>query len=126
MVIGCVKEIKKYESRVGLTPSSVKEYTLAGNTVLIETKAGEMSGFTDADYVASGAKIVLEAKDVWNQVDMMVKVKEPLEPEYGFFRSGLILYTYLHLAADEVLTKALLKAKVKGVADAFGIECYHL
>ena len=116
MVIGCVKEIKKYESRVGLTPSSVKEYTLAGNTVLVETKAGELSGFTDADYVASGAKIVLEAKDVWNQVDMMVKVKEPLEPEYGFFRSGLILYTYLHLAADEVLTKALLKAKVKGVA----------
>jgi alanine dehydrogenase len=116
MVIGCVKEIKKYESRVGLTPSSVKEYTLAGHPVLIETKAGELSGFSDADYVNAGATIVLETKDVWAKVDMMVKVKEPLEPEYGFFRAGLILYTYLHLAADEVLTKALLKGKVKGVA----------
>jgi len=116
LVIGCVKEIKKYESRVGLTPSAVKEYVLGGHKVLIETKAGEMSGFIDGDYEKAGATIVKEAKVVWEKSDMIVKVKEPLEPEYGFFRPGLILYTYLHLAADEPLTKALLASKVKGVA----------
>jgi len=116
MIIGSVKEIKKYESRVGLTPSAVKEYINAGQQVLIETRAGEMSGFSDADYENAGAKIVAEASKVWEQSDMIVKVKEPLEPEYKYFRPGLILYTYLHLAADQVLTEALLKGKVKGVA----------
>jgi len=116
MVIGCVKEIKKYESRVGLTPSAVKEYINAGHKVLIETKAGEFSGFNDADYEKAGASIINNAKDVWENSNMIVKVKEPLEPEYKFFREGLILYTYLHLAADETLTKALLESKVKSVA----------
>ena len=116
MVIGCVKEIKKYESRVGLTPSAVKEYVNAGHKVLIETKAGESSGFLDADYIKAGALIIDNAKDVWNQSDMIVKVKEPLEPEYQYFRENLILYTYLHLAADEPLTKALIESKVKSVA----------
>ena len=116
MVIGCVKEIKKYESRVGLTPSAVKEYVNAGHKVLIETKAGESSGFLDADYIKAGALIIDNAKDVWNQSDMIVKVKEPLEPEYKYFRENLILYTYLHLAADETLTNALIESKVKSVA----------
>ncbi len=116
MNVGCVKEIKKLESRVGLTPSAAREYVNAGHRVLIETNAGAMSGFSDADYVNAGAVIVETAEKVWSGSDMIVKVKEPLEPEYKFFRNGLILYTYLHLAADEVLTKALLHAKVKGVA----------
>lgn len=116
MVIGCVKEIKKYESRVGLTPSAVKEYVNAGNKVLIETKAGELSGFCDNDYLNAGATIIDNAKEVWTKSDMIVKVKEPLEPEYQYFREGLILYTYLHLAADEALTKALIASKVKSVA----------
>ena len=116
MVIGCVKEIKKYESRVGLTPSAVKEYINAGHKVLIETKAGEFSGFNDADYEKSGASIIDNAKDVWESSHMIVKVKEPLQPEYQYFREGLILYTYLHLAADEPLTKALIESKVKSVA----------
>jgi alanine dehydrogenase len=116
MVIGSVKEIKKYESRVGLTPSAVKEYVNAGHKVLIETKAGMMSGFMDDDYEKAGATIVKEAQTVWDKSDMIVKVKEPLEPEYRFFRPGLILYTYLHLAADEPLTKQLIEKKVKSVA----------
>ncbi len=116
MNVGCVKEIKKLESRVGLTPSAAREYVSAGHRVLIETNAGTMSGFSDADYVKAGAVIVETADKVWAGSDMIVKVKEPLAPEYKFFRAGLILYTYLHLAADEELTMALLHAKVKGVA----------
>ncbi|HAQ57138.1 MAG TPA: alanine dehydrogenase [Acholeplasmatales bacterium] len=116
MNVGCVKEIKKLESRVGLTPSAVREYVNAGHRVLIETNAGAMSGFPDADYQKAGAVILEKAEQVWSQADMIVKVKEPLAPEYKFFRDGLILYTYLHLAANEELTKELLKTKVKGVA----------
>jgi len=116
MVVGCVKEIKKFEGRVGLTPSAAREYVNAGHKVLIETNAGVMSGFSDGDYSKAGAEIVEKAEQVWKRSDMMVKVKEPLEAEFGFFREGLIIYTYLHLAADEKLTKALLASKVKGVA----------
>ncbi|MFH0992780.1 MAG: alanine dehydrogenase [bacterium] len=116
MNVGCVKEIKKLESRVGLTPSAAREYASAGHRVLIETNAGAMSGFSDADYVNAGAVIVETAEKVWCGSDMIVKVKEPLASEYKFFRDGLILYTYLHLAANEELTTALLQTKVKGVA----------
>jgi len=116
MIIGCVKEIKKLEYRVGLTPSSVKEYVNHGHKVYIETNAGLNSGFPDSDYQNAGAEILEKAVDVWNKSDMIVKVKEPLESEYKYFREGLILYTYLHLAADEALTNALLASKVKGVA----------
>ncbi|MCF7924854.1 MAG: alanine dehydrogenase [Candidatus Izimaplasma sp.] len=116
MKVGCVKEIKKLESRVGLTPSSVKEYVNHGHIVYIETTAGINSGFTDKEYLNAGANIIEKAKDVWDKSDMIVKVKEPLEPEYKFFREGLIIYTYLHLAADEKLTKELMKKKVKAIA----------
>lgn len=116
MKIGTVKEIKKYEFRVGLTPSNVKSYVDAGHEVYVETGAGEGSGFGDEQYLANGAQIVKTAKEVWDTVDMMVKVKEPLEAEYPLFRKGLILYTYLHLAADKQQTKALLAAGVKGIA----------
>ena len=116
MKVGCVKEIKNNEFRVGLTPDNVKAYTAAGHEVLIECGAGEGSGFSDEDYKKAGAVMKEHAADVWNDCEMMVKVKEPLPSEYPLFHEGLILYTYLHLAPDPEQTEALIKAKVKGVA----------
>jgi alanine dehydrogenase len=116
MNIGCVKEIKKLEFRVGLTPGSVNEYVRHGHKVFIETNAGLNSGFPDEEYVKVGAQILQTAKEVWEKSDMIVKVKEPLADEYQYFREGLVLYTYLHLAADQALTDALLAKKVKAVA----------
>lgn len=116
MKIGCVKEIKNNEFRVGMTPDNVRAYVLAGHEVYIEKGAGIGSGFTDAEYVDAGASMVDSAQDIWSSVDMMIKVKEPLEEEYAYFREGLILYTYLHLAADEKQMDALLNGKVKAVA----------
>ncbi len=116
MKIGCVKEIKNNEFRVGLTPDNVKSYTAAGHTVLIEKGAGEGSGFADEEYAAAGAELIADAKEVWKAVDMMVKVKEPLPEEYPLFREGLILYTYFHLAADREQMDALLDAKVISAA----------
>ena len=116
MKIGCVKEIKNNEFRVGMTPDNVRAYVSAGHEVYIEKGAGIGSGFTDAEYVEAGAAMVDGAKDIWSTVDMMIKVKEPLEEEYAYFREGMILYTYLHLAADEKQMDALLKGKVKAVA----------
>ncbi|PKK95511.1 MAG: alanine dehydrogenase [Tenericutes bacterium HGW-Tenericutes-5] len=116
MNIGCVKEIKKLEFRVGLTPGSVNEYVRHGHKVYIETNAGLNSGFPDEEYVKVGAQILQTAKEVWEKSDMIVKVKEPLADEYQYFREGLVLYTYLHLAADQALTDALLAKKVKAVA----------
>lgn len=116
MRVACVKEIKNNEFRVGLTPDNVKAYVNAGHEVYIENGAGEGSGFADEEYVAAGAKMLATAKECWDIAEMMVKVKEPLESEYELFHEGLILYTYLHLAADEPQTKALMEAKVAGVA----------
>ncbi|MEG2146686.1 MAG: alanine dehydrogenase [Lachnospiraceae bacterium] len=116
MRVGCVKEIKNNEFRVGMTPDNVKSYVNAGHEVWIEKDAGVGSGFTTDEYIAAGAKIVASAKEVWDGVEMMIKVKEPLESEYELFHDGLILYTYLHLAAEKALTDALLKSGVKSVA----------
>ncbi len=116
MKIGCVKEIKNNEFRVGLTPDNVKAYVAAGHHVYMEKGAGIGSGFSDNEYVDAGASLIDNAADVWHLVDMMVKVKEPLESEYSLFHDGLILYTYLHLAADKQQMDALLKGKVKAVA----------
>ena len=116
MKIGCVKEIKNNEYRVGLTPDNVKAYVAAGHHVYMEKGAGIGSGFTDNEYVDAGASLIDNAADVWHLVDMMVKVKEPLEEEYPLFHDGLILYTYLHLAADKEQMDALLQGKVKAVA----------
>ena len=116
MKVGCVKEIKNNEFRVGMTPDNVKSYVNAGHDVYIEKGAGEGSGFLDAEYVEAGAKMIDTAKEVWDTVEMMIKVKEPLPEEYPLFHEGLILYTYLHLAADKPQTDALLNSKVKGVA----------
>ena len=116
MIVGTVKEIKKYEFRVGLTPSSVKEYVFNGHEVFVEKDAGLGSGYSNADYEKAGAKILDKAAQVWKSCDMIVKVKELLEEEFGFLRPDLILYTYLHLAANEALTRALLEQNVKAVA----------
>ena len=116
MKIGCVKEIKNNEFRVGITPDNVKSYTNEGHVVYIEKGAGEGSCFTDEEYKEAGAVLIDTAKEVWDTCEMMIKVKEPLEEEYKYFHKDLILYTYLHLAADRPLTDAMLKAGVKGVA----------
>ncbi len=116
MKIGCVKEIKNNEFRVGMTPSAVANYVAAGHQVLVEQSAGLGSGFPDSEYVTAGATMIPSAAEVWNTVEMIIKVKEPLEPEYQYFRPDLILYTYLHLAADKPLTDAMVKSGVKGVA----------
>lgn len=115
MKIGLPKEIKNNEFRVGLTPNAVSEYVQNGHTVLVETGAGIGAGFTDEEYVAAGAAIVADAAEAW-AAEMVVKVKEPIECEYKYFRKGLVLYTYLHLAADAPLTKALMDAEVTAIA----------
>lgn len=116
MIIGLPKEIKNNEFRVGLTPANVSDYVHAGHRVLVEQGAGLGSGFTDQEYIDAGAQILTSAAEVWAQAEMIVKVKEPVASEYGYFREGMILYTYLHLADNEPLTKVLLEKKVKAVA----------
>ena len=116
MTIGVVKEIKNNEFRVGLTPDAVSAFVQAGHPVLVEKGAGLGSGFPDEEYVQAGATLEDTAEAVWNKSGMIVKVKEPIECEYRFFRKDLILYTYLHLAADAPLTKALMESGVKAIA----------
>lgn len=114
MLIGIPKEIKNQEERVGATPSMVASLISGGHDVIVEHDAGVGSGFTDDEYTAVGAKIG-SVDEAW-QAEMVIKVKEPLEAEYHFFRPGMIIYTYLHLAADPKLTAAMLEKKVIGVA----------
>ena len=116
MIVGCVKEIKNNEFRVGLTPDNVKAYVQAGHRVLMEKGAGIGSGFTDAEYLAAGAEMRETPAEVWKEAAMIVKVKEPLEAEYDLMQKDQILFTYLHLAADKPQTDALLEKGVKGVA----------
>src|SRR5467141_3051387 len=116
MIIGCPKEIKTREYRVGLVPGGAAALTGRGHQVLIEKGAGLGSGIPDAAYEAAGAKIVEKAADVWSRGEMIVKVKEPVASEYGLMREGQTVYTYFHLAADKPLTKALLERKVTAVA----------
>ncbi len=115
MKIGIPKEIKNNENRVGLSPSGVHALVEEGHTVLVETTAGAGSYFENIDYKEAGAKIISEQSNVWD-VDMVIKVKEPLESEYQFFKEGLILFTYLHLANEEKLTQALVDKKVVAIA----------
>ncbi|WP_250229336.1 alanine dehydrogenase [Anaeropeptidivorans aminofermentans] len=116
MKIGCVKEIKKHEYRIGMTPDNVKAYVNRNHEVFIEKDGGLGSGFTNEQYAEAGAVILDTAAEVWAKSDMIIKVKEPLAEEYPLMREGQILYTYLHLAASEELTDACLKSGVKGVA----------
>ena len=116
MRVGCPKEIKNHEYRVGLTPGAVREYVAHGHEVLIETKAGAGIGADDAAYAAAGAKIVGSARDIFEKSDMVVKVKEPQPNEWVQLRDGQVLYTYLHLAPDPEQTKGLLASGVTAVA----------
>ncbi|WP_019536686.1 alanine dehydrogenase [Paenibacillus ginsengihumi] len=116
MIIGVPKELKNNENRVAITPGGTAMLTAEGHTVLIETGAGAGSGFSDEEYGKEGAIIVPEAAEVWSRSEMVMKVKEPLPEEYGYFRDGLILFTYLHLAAEPRLTEALVQSKVTSIA----------
>lgn len=115
MIIGTTKELKNHEYRVGLTPDNVADYIRHGHTVLIETGAGEGAGFSDDEYVKRGGIVCSTAKEVWDKSEMIVKVKEPEECEYELMHEGLILFTYLHLAANPELTKVLLEKKIKAI-----------
>lgn len=114
MKIGIPKEIKNNENRVAISPAGVYSLTEGGHEVLVEASAGKTAGFTDAEFEESGAKIVNNADDVW-AADMVIKVKEPLPEEYGYFREGLIIFTYLHLAAAKELTEKLMETGVTAI-----------
>jgi alanine dehydrogenase len=116
MIIGVPKEIKDHETRVGLVPSGVMALREAGHEVLVETHAGEGSSITDGEYLQAGGAIVQTAAEVWSKAELVVKVKEPQAAECGYFRPGLILFTYLHLAPLPELTDKLVASRVNGVA----------
>jgi len=116
VIVGLPKEIKDNEYRVGLTPAGVRALKDAGHEVLVEKSAGEGSGFEDSLYQRAGGRIVDSAEDVWTTAELIVKVKEPIAPEYPRMREGQLLFTYLHLAPDTELTKQLLERKVTGIA----------
>jgi len=113
--IGVPKEIKTDEYRVALTPAGARELVQRGHEVLVETTAGDGSAFADAQYERAGARIV-SVDDAWGQSDLLLKVKEPIDPEYSRLREGLVLFTYLHIAADEPLTRALADSGIAAVA----------
>lgn len=115
MEIGVPKEIKDREFRVGLSPTSVRVCKEQGHSVFVETGAGTGAGFTDADYIQAGAKIVAHAGAAWNR-ELVIKVKEPLIDEYPLIQKGQLLFTYLHLAADRGLTEHLIQSGVHAIA----------
>ena len=116
MKIGTVRERKQHEYRVGITPDHAEVYVKAGHQVFVETGAGVGSGFPDKEYIEAGATILPTIEDVYQTVDMLVKVKEPLPEEYPLLKKDLILYTYLHLAADKPQANAIAEKGVKAVA----------
>jgi alanine dehydrogenase len=116
MYIGIPKEIKDNEYRVALPPGGVGELVRHGHHVMVETQAGAGSGFSDDEYTKAGGQICHSAEEVWQRANMVLKVKEPLPSEYGYLREDLVLFTYLHLAASEELTRALINSGVTGLA----------
>ncbi len=116
MRIGVPKEVKNHEYRVAITPIGVHELSARGHDVFVEAGAGAGSSVTDSEYAAAGAKILDSADDVWGSAEMVLKVKEPIAEEYHRLRDDLILFTYLHLAADRALTDELVRAKTTGIA----------
>lgn len=116
MIVGVPKEIKNKENRVGMVVAGVRALSTAGHKVLIQKNAGVGAGISDEDYRKAGATVLETAKEIYEKSEMIMKVKEPLPEEYPLLREGQILYTYLHLAADERLTKALLDRKIVGIA----------
>ncbi len=109
MIIGVPKEIKNNENRVAVTPAGTQEFIRKGHTVYIQTKAGEGSGFSDEEYAGAGAKILPKAEDVYAIAEMIVKVKEPVEPEYKLIRKDQLVFTYFHFASYEPLAHAMIK-----------------
>src|SRR5438067_12192887 len=127
MIIGLPKEIKDNEYRVGLTPAGVKTLSDAGHTVLVETQAGEGSGIMDEEYRQARGQIIASVDEVWSRAEMIIKVKEPIAPEYERLREGQLLFTYLHLAPASELTQVLLKRGVTGIAyETITDEEHHL
>lgn len=116
MIIGIPKEIKNNENRVGATPAGVKELIQHGHTVYVQKSAGEGSGFSDADYTEVGASILPDIAAVYRIAEMIVKVKEPIEPEYSLIRPGQILFTYFHFACDRKLTDAMIASRAVCIA----------
>lgn len=116
MKIGVPRELKVGEHRVGLTPTFVSSLVRQGHEVLVEKDTGIGSGFSDNDYVQAGAKIIHDAREIWENAELIVKVKEPLQSEYSYIRPGQILFTYLHLAPNIELTDALIKSRAICVA----------
>lgn len=116
MIVGIPKEIKNQEYRVALLPSAAYQLVRRGHEVIVESTAGTGAGYPDADYEAAGAKVTKDHREVFEKADLLVKVKEPLESEYGLLRPGQVLFTYLHLAASRSLTEALMKSGVTGLA----------
>ena len=110
MIIGVPKEIKNNENRVGMTPAGVAELVKKGHTVYMQATAGINSGFSDDDYIAVGAQILPAIEDVYAIADMIVKVKEPIAPEYKLIKKGQVVFTYFHFAADKVLTEAMIES----------------
>jgi alanine dehydrogenase len=115
MIIGVPKEIKNGEKRVAVTPQGVDALVAHHHRVLVVKGAGSGSGFSDREYEKAGAKVVEKKEDMWNEADMVVKVKEPLEPEFPLMRPGQIIFTYLHLAADRELTRQLMESRIVGI-----------
>ncbi len=111
MRIGIPKEIKNNENRVGMTPAGVAEFVRHGHEVFVQHTAGEGSGFSDGDYEAVGARILPAIEDVYAHAEMIVKVKEPIEPEYKLVREGQLLFTYFHFACEEELTRAMIDSR---------------
>ena len=116
MIIGVPKEIKNNESRVALTAAGVKAFKKSNHKVLIEKSAGVGSGISDEDYIKAGAELRDTPKEIFDEADMVMKVKEPLEEEFKYFREGQILFTYLHLAAEKAVTEALIENNVVSIA----------
>ena len=117
MIVGIPKEIKNNENRVGMTPAGVAELVKHGHTVYVQQSAGENSGFSDEKYLEAGAEILPAIEDVYATADMIVKVKEPIEPEYPLVREGQVVFTYFHFACDRELTEAMMKSR--GVCIAY-------
>jgi len=122
MIVGIPKEIKTEENRVGVTPTGAAAFVSHGHKVIVEQGAGDGSGFSDRSYRGAGAELIDSASEVWSQADLIMKVKEPQPTEFSLLRKGLILFTYLHLAADETVTRELLKSQVT----ALGYETIQL
>ena len=110
MIIGVPKEIKNNENRVALTPAGTKELVKRGHTVYIQHTAGDGSGFTDDEYAGAGANIIDDPAEIFRLAEMIIKVKEPIEQEYGLIRAGQLVFTYFHFASYEPLTKAMIKS----------------